>query len=105
MTDFGKCAWDGGVARGGSGSALSAAAPGVRPTTEMEGWVAEEWVYVKLRGAAHSGGTLGRGVAHVARLFRVRSCEQGGAFCSSGSSIEVCCAQVVHNRFLQVGVC
>ena len=48
----------------GSGSALSAPSPGVRPTAEMEGWVAEERVYGKLRGAAQSEGTLGQGLAH-----------------------------------------
>ena len=48
----------------GSGSALSAASPGVRPTAMMEGWVAEERVYGELRGAAQSGVTLGRGLAH-----------------------------------------
>ena len=33
---------------------------------EMEGWVAEKWVYGKLRGVAQPGGTLYRGlVAHT----------------------------------------
>ena len=31
---------------------------------EMEGWVAEEWVYGELRGAAQSVGSLCRGLAH-----------------------------------------
>ena len=31
---------------------------------EMEGWVAEKQVYGELRGAAHPGGTLCRGLAH-----------------------------------------
>ena len=48
----------------GSGSALSATSPGVRRTAMMEGWVAEERVHGELRGAAQSGGTLGRGLAH-----------------------------------------
>ena len=48
----------------GSGSALSAPSPGVRPTAEMEGWVAEERVYGTLQGAAQPGGTLCRGLAH-----------------------------------------
>ena len=30
---------------------------------EMEGWVAEEWVYGELQGAAQPGGTLCRGLA------------------------------------------
>ena len=48
----------------GSVSALSAPSPCVRPTAEMEGWVAEERVYGELRGAAQPGGTLCRGLAH-----------------------------------------
>ena len=31
---------------------------------EIEGWVAEEWVYGELRGAAQSVGSLCRGLAH-----------------------------------------
>ena len=31
---------------------------------EMEGWVAEEWVYGGLLGATQPGGTLCRGLAH-----------------------------------------
>ena len=55
----------------GSGSALSAPSPGVRPTAEMEGWVAEERVHGELWGAAQSEGTLGRGLARWLARWRL----------------------------------
>ena len=48
----------------GSGLALSCHLAWRASHAEMEGWVAGEGGCGELRGAAQSGGTLGRGVAH-----------------------------------------